>query len=293
MKIDPSPVLEINTTLADWITATSWEEQFSAYWQKRLEKKAEEKEGRASRNLQYEGRKWNLEGGTGFLGVAIINGRTHWMLRLSGPAANENIESVLSQVRQGFVTVTRLDLQITVLKPKDWSQWELLKRLKSAGRTTGWVESRTRGEAYETVYVGSRGSNRFARIYTKKAVCGRKEKELTMLLRTEIEYKGRRAHAIAKSLSKTGMKDAKSFMAYELQNTLSDDKLRKLFEPHLFAVAPKTIRLALETTADKTEAWLLKQVLPSFSRHINDHMASGRALDGFMGAINDALGRKE
>ena len=290
MNNSSTSAIGINITLIDWVTVTSWEKEFNGYWCRRLKRLGRSRKGRPGRQLQYDGETFNIAHGTGFIGETEINGRQSWMLRLSGGAAHENIKSVLSQVRQGFANVTRIDIQITVLKPDDWSQWNLLKRLKEARKMTGWVESKTRGDAFETVYIGSRSSDRFSRIYTKKAILkGGDEGEETMLLRVETEYKGRRAHAIANSLARNGEARAKDYLMYELQNSLSDNELQLLIAPHLLDVTPTTIKLHLETSADKTERWLLKQVLPTFARHIRSDEASTRALDGFLEAICDVL----
>lgn len=273
-------VLLLNDSLIDWFTVTSFDEQFLLFWMNRMFKTATDKD--RSKVLQYDG--WSLPyrgmGGNVFLGTAMQEGRDNYMLRLSGYAAEDLKGPVFSQIRQGIAKVTRVDVQITTYCPNDWSQWELLVRMKELGRLTGWVESSNRNHMSETVYVGSRTSERFTRVYIKWA--GK-----TRLVRLEIEYKGNRANAVVRALSRTST--TSQFLLYELQKTLKDDKLRQLFEPSLVGVKPMNIKLRVDSSAEKTENWLIGQVLPAFTRHINDHDASGRALAAFYEACKDAI----
>lgn len=279
VKPKAAPLI-LYSALLDWLTVTSFEDEFFKYWEKRLDGLVSEGDTKESRVLQYDGYMYALPGGTAFLGTAIQKGIYHYMLRLSGYAAEENKEPVYSQARQGYAKATRVDLQVTVEKPGKWSQWDLLGRLKDAGRTTGWVESKSFGDAYETVYVGSRKSERFTRIYVKKS--GK-----TMLLRYETEYKGRRARAVLKALART--ETPARFLRHELRKTTRDSMLIELYEPSLSGARPLNIKLAVESSVEKTEGWLIGQVLPAFTRHINDHAASGRALAAFYAACRDAI----
>jgi len=279
VKPKAAPLI-LYSALLDWLTVTSFEDEFFKYWEKRLNKRVSEIDVKESKVLQYDGYMHALPGGTAFLGTAVQKGTFHYMLRLSGYAAEEHKEPVYSQVRQGYAKATRVDLQVTVEKPGKWSQWDLLCRLKDAGRTTGWVESKSFGDAYETVYVGSRKSERFTRIYVKKS--GK-----TMLLRYETEYKGRRARAVLKALART--ETPARFLRHELHKTTRDTKLAELYESCLAGAKPLNIKLSVESSVEKTEGWLIGQVLPAFTRHINDHAASGRALAAFYAACRDAI----
>lgn len=279
-QIEKSMPLLLHTPLIDWFTITSFEDSFHDFWLQKFREVAGQDAGEERKVLQYAGHVFDIVGGTGFIGTAIQKGVVHHMLRLSGYAAEEYKDYVLSQQRQGFITCTRVDVQVTVPMPAEWSQWDLLVRLREKGRITGWVESKSFGTGFQTVYVGARASERFTRVYVKKT-------GETLLLRYETEYKGRRARAVLKSLSTDG--GAGRFLAHELQTTTADDALSLVFEPALAGVAPLNIRLKVDTDNEKTAGWLLQQVLPAFTRHINDHSSNGRVLAAFYAACKEAI----
>jgi hypothetical protein len=270
--------LLLHTALVDWITATSYDDGFFDWWE--MELLEECRSWSDKKIMQYTGRMFEIEGGTAFLGVAEQRGLFHYMLRLSGYAAEDRKGYVWSSMRNYMVKVTRLDLQVTRPIDKSWSQWELVKRLKEKGRKTGWIESGTKAVSFETVYIGSRTSERFTRIYVKMAGG-------TRLLRLEVEYKGKRSDAIARRLSRGDLSSATAgqYLMHEVQKTYNDEPLRMLFEPALNGVKPITEKLKVESSTEKTEKWLLEQVLPAFTRHINDHSASPQVVNAFTSAI--------
>lgn len=273
--------LILYTTCFDWITATSFDDNFHAFWWEKLKDNDEKTEAKV---MQYHGYHFPLENGSAFLGTADQHGRSHYMLRLSGYEAEQNKLPILLQFRQGFVKITRVDFQVTIPKPADWSQWDLHVRLKERGRLTNWIESKIYGKGFQTVYVGSRSSNRFARIYLKESGEG------DILLRFEMEYKGQRANAIVKRLAHDGeLPD--EYLRHELQTTFKDEPLSLLFEPCLSGIRPANVRLKVASSAEKREKWLLGQVLPAFTKHINSHEASGRVLEEFKKAIERTNGR--
>lgn len=278
MKVNSPLILDV--PLIDWLTLTSFEGEFQRYWIGRFRERG--KHIKTGKILQYDGDYFELDGGTGFLGAAIQNGRVNYMLRLSGNAAEDNKSPAILNRKQGIARCTRIDIQITTDITHKWSQWDLLTRLKSRGKMTGWIESKSKGKGYETVYIGSRQSERFTRIYIKQA-------DNPRLLRLETEYKGNRANAILRELGNGKLLN--EFTAYEVQTTIKDKGISAIFEPLLSGVGGYSPRLVPSNSLEKQEKWLLEQVLPSFTRHLNDHNNSGRVLDAFAGAITDALER--
>lgn len=274
----PLPLL-LHTALIDWITATSYDDDFFSFWEMELLETCKSWDDK--KVMQYTGRHFEVDGGTAFLGVAEQKGMFHYMLRLSGYAAEDMKGFVWSSMRNCMVKITRIDLQVTRPIDNTWSQWDLLVRMKEKGRMTGWVESGKRSQSYETVYIGARSSERFTRVYVKM-------NGETRLLRLEVEYKGQRSNAIARALCH-GKTTAEGYLTHELQTTYDDEPLRLLFEPALNDARPMNEKIKVVTTTEKTEAWLLTQVLPSFTRHINDHDASGRVERAFMSALIDAI----
>lgn len=264
----------------DWFTATSFEPEFYQYWERRLSREGGSKE---SKILQYVGKFYNLDGGSCFLGSGDQNGRYHSMLRVSGQLADKLFKPLKSQVRQNFVTVTRLDIQSTIPEPAQWSQWTLFNRLKKLKHWVGWVESGGAGAGnLETVYCGKRTSNRMTRIYVKLDV------ENTRLLRLETEYKAERSNAIAREIAQHGILPD-MFLIHELENVIKDDQLTKAFRPGLMGDQPYNIKIRLASSMEKRRTWLLRQVLPAFVEYINSHESNVDVALAFAQAIDKTL----
>lgn len=264
----------------DYFTATSFETEFYRFWLQKLTMIATAT--KPKKIMQYDGRKFIIKGGEGFIGTGTQKGMENHMLRLEGTIADENKERLYAQHRQGFVNVSRIDIQITVPHPSGWEQFKLLADMHEKGRIVGWRESVDRSNGgSQTVYVGARESNRFVRVYVKHTHGDEK------LLRLEVEYKKRRANAVTKMLRDGELPDG--FLRHELQTTLKHEGLNNLFSDHLYGENPANVRLKINSSLEKTEKWLINQVLPSFKRAINDHDASGHVLDVFGDVIQKYL----
>lgn len=229
---------------------------------------------------QYRGAKYSFPSGTIFVGEGIQEDMPHYLTRITGELAHEERHRIYNAVKSGYARVTRLDLQITTPEPRGWSQWALLERIHKQGRIKQWRESKDIEGRAETVYIGNRQSERFTRVYIKMTDGGER------LLRLEVEYKGKRARAMGRSLA--AGRTAAGYLKHELLNTLRDKPLAELFSPLLGQVSAHTERIQVESSLGKTEKWLLKQVLPAFSRVINDPQSSGHVAAMFLEVIEAA-----
>lgn len=129
---------------------------------------------RSGRWLQYKG--WKKE--SYFVGVGEQAGQRHMVISASGPEAN-HLEKFMFNYTSFYGT--RLDVQRTIPRPK----YASLRRIRKATGTenTTLIES----QENDTLYVGSRASDCFTRLY---------EKPLDeMYLRLEFELKGARARS--------------------------------------------------------------------------------------------------
>ena len=124
--------------------------------------------------LQYKG--WRKE--SYFAGVGEQAGRRHMVISASGSESN-----TLAQFMDGYLSFycTRMDIQRTIEKPKHAQ----LRRIRTATKSenTTLIQSREN----DTLYIGSRGSDLYTRLYEKPLD--------TMYLRLEFELKGARARA--------------------------------------------------------------------------------------------------
>lgn len=124
--------------------------------------------------LQYKG--WKTE--SLFVGAGEQDGKRHLIISCSGAASNDL--AIFVQEWKGLYC-TRIDVQRTIKKNRQSN----LRRVRKATRTenTTLIQSKDN----DTLYVGSRTSDCFTRLY---------EKPLDdMYLRLEFELKGKRARA--------------------------------------------------------------------------------------------------
>ena len=145
---------------------------------------------------QYRG----LRSGQIFAGVAEQANEIHGLLDVSG---EESHAMMTWEAPRGLeVKCTRLDLQITIpiekeyeyrardfkdaLEQTDWSSANCIRIHK---RRLKLVEGPTE-EGLDTLYIGSRSSDRLARVYVKEDVDG------DQYLRFEVEFKSARAELV-------------------------------------------------------------------------------------------------
>lgn len=211
--------------------------------------------------MQYSGDNIETDSGSVFYGAGIQGGRGHSLLQISGELSDTAYGGFIGLSKMGACKATRIDLQLTVEQPVGWGQWELFNRCKRQGFTVGWAESKTReGVELATVYIGSRKSERVVRVYQKLTNGG------GLLLRFEVEYKGRKARSVLNS-----MKDhTKSQLLRAEIERINDNGLLSTFLPPLHGIKPHDAKNEAKAES-KTNKWLLTQVLPTFERVINSH----------------------
>ena len=188
-----------------------------------------------SKWLQYHG--WKRE--TFFLGTGYQGKRRHSIVNISGFMADRNWTN-LSSVDTYYGT--RIDLQITIPSPADI----FLPTVYGELRTDKIKASIIRSELNDTLYVGSRTSDVFIRLY---------EKPLDdMHLRLEFEFKGKVARAIWKALQ------AKSTPDEIFQHYLAKCALPNYVKAHYYDVQDGAtafaIRQEIAKTDEKKLAWL-------------------------------------
>ena len=275
-----SETITLDQTGIDWLTVTSFEPLVNEV-QEKLKSLVEEMGGKriTVKTMQYIGETVTNPLGSIFCGVAEQKGAIHYMIQISGELCNDNdlLRPIASGIREGWLQCRRVDLQITVIEPKTWIQWGFFNRQKLIKRTVGWVESTNKdGENMATVYVGSRLSGKFLRVYEKWIA-------KTRLIRCEYELKGNTAAAFSRMIF-DGSATPSALLKLLIQQT-NDTELSLLFLPPLeyvkTAVKPKIL-----TNEPKTEKWLRETVFPSFQNYISNHAANPEILELFKGAIN-------
>lgn len=125
--------------------------------------------------LQYHGRR--AQDGSAFHGTGNQNGKIHHICHISGDTAEEWANHLKLAVPGDGVYCTRLDVQTTILCPKEYDSLAFYERSKRVARSI------VKNPETSTVYIGARSSDLFMRLYEKIIL-------ETMYLRMEFELKG-------------------------------------------------------------------------------------------------------
>ena len=252
----------------DYLTLVSFEEEeerrlFDAFW------RCGKGEPEESRQMQYRGScRSNV-----FIGLAEVTQevdkfselkRKHVMMRSWGAAAHE----ILDYLAEGeaIKRCRRIDVQITIPYTAGYRARNLIDSLDCEE----WVGRKRKLELREdggldTVYIGSRTSDRFIRIYVKE-IAG------IWYLRFEVEYTGDRATPIYHACHEANRKILGGILrkeAMELPQVADVGLLairEALYYDSVHVSLPKRVQ-----TEDGRLKWLRGSVDPVIRRAINDH----------------------
>lgn len=187
-----------------------------------------------------------------FMGTGEQDKRRHHVVHASG--------SLAERMRKSFMCFdglygTRVDIQMTVPKP---SWVDLAKLHKNMGKKLTTLIS---SEENSTLYIGSRESDKFARLY-EKPLNGK------MYLRMEFELKGRMAagswNAILAGESVGGI------YARLLIKSKLPGAFKSLFENADDTATDKALRAEIEHDNKKILKWI-QSLDASMMRHMNNH----------------------
>lgn len=183
--------------------------------------------------LQYKG--WRKE--ELFIGHGEQNGKHHCIIQTSGSLSDRVVNTLLAL--DGWYC-TRLDIQITLICPENFK----LAWVRDQCRTnnTTLIESKNN----DTLYLGSRTSDIFARLYEKIAI----EK----LLRLEFELKGLRARAAWQSLMLGEY--AQAIFLYYLRSSKLPDDIKAMYEDYEVESTKHAMRLIKENDTEKVLKWI-------------------------------------
>lgn len=207
--------------------------------------------------LQYHG--WRRE--QVFLGTGYQEKRRHSIINISGYSADRNYRSLLCF---DSYYCTRIDIQITILKPAGIELAKVYDQLKKQEIKASLISS----EKNDTLYIGARTSDVFTRLYEKPLEA--------MHLRLEFEFKGKVARAIWKALQSENTVDE------IFQHYLEKSKLPPYVKVHYFEVQDGETAFATRQEILKSDenklAWLqsidesVRQALYNHNIGENVHM---------------------
>ena len=173
-----------------------------------------------------------------------------------------------------------IDLRGSLLTPVELSK-KSLRPYKGRGRTPA-LTTVTGDDGSWTVYVGSRSSDKFLRIYDKAKEQGNYEADY---VRIEGEFKGMVAHWLGDVLFETTQE-----RAYGIASTLIRGMADFEAVAYQAALSGVTVDLALpKPTERKTLQWLVETAAPSLARVMREK-PSENALEQFLKAVSTELG---
>lgn len=187
-----------------------------------------------------------------FMGTGEQDKRRHHVVHASGSLAERMRKSFMQF--DGFYG-TRADLQMTVLKPR----WVDLHKLhKNMGEKLTTLQS---SEKNDTLYIGSRESDKFARLYEKPL--GER-----MFLRMEFELKGAMAAGAWKAILE-GEAVGGIYKRLLIKSKLPD-AFKRLFENASDTATDKALRAEIEHDSQKSLKWIMS-LDNCMRRHMNNH----------------------
>lgn len=187
-----------------------------------------------------------------FIGSGLQDKRQHHVVHASG--------SLAERMKKSFMQFdglygTRVDLQITILKP---SWVDLAKLHKNMGKKLTTLLS---SKENSTLYIGSRESDKFARLY-EKPMGGR------MFLRLEFELKSRMA-AGAWNAILAGESVGSIYKRLLIKSKLPD-AFKALFEIADDTATDTALRAEIEHDNQKILKWIMS-LDAAMLRHANNH----------------------
>lgn len=209
----------------------------------------------------------------------VVPGSSLRMLEQSGVSTRQ----LLSLVVAAYGKVTRLDLAKDAIN--EGIRLEDISRIAMRGTRTGHAKSIseiTSSSGGRTIYVGSRSSDRFARLYDKAAQQGLDEDWKRM----EIECKGDVAKTLARVLAEPHIDWNATIggMMSRMMN-VDEESYQRWIDGASVDGLPK-----IEKQTDR-ETWLLEQVFPALISHVKSYGMTPAA-NRLLGFLVDAQYRE-
>ena len=238
----------------DYIRLATWNTAHYAYMAAQIMKEYD-RDYQPGKWLQYSGHRAPKF----FMGTGEQNGRRHHVLSASGSLSERMRKSLMKL--DGFYC-TRLDIQMTIKKP-DWV--DLGKLHISLGRKRTTLIS---SKENDTLYFGSRESDKFARLY---------EKPLTdMYLRMEFELKGKMAAGAWNAI--LSGESVGSIYKRLLMKSILPVKFQSLFDNAEDTATDKALRAEIEHDNAKALKWILS-LDAAMRRHMNNHEIGDQVIE--------------
>lgn len=254
--------------LADWLNLTTFSEHDLHFFQQYFDDVSAlfELDPQETTIRGYQGLiLLPSDGGSIFFGVGRQNGLPHALLSVAGYLSDAALVYDF-----GTAKCSRIDLQMTIPRPGGYSARKLKdkieKQLEGSHnrelRSVSLVEGQPKG--YDTVYLGSRKSERFSRFYVKQLDDGD-------YLRYEVEFKGQVARAVYREVKADPDSKAPILLAEWKKTGRVQDRAWEAIGGHLEGIVAKEIKGPKKSsTIEKRSRWYTSQVFPALEKDLRD-----------------------
>lgn len=223
------------------------------------------------RVMQYQG----IKSRDAFAGEAMQKSSRHFLYQVSGGRSHDVCRVFRLGMYGRDLRSTRLDVQLTIPLPDNYSArvvadfWRDCDRWGNGRPANIRLQENTDG--LDTVYIGSRTSERYVRVYVKEDDMGAR------YLRFEVEYKGDLSRKVWGQFldSELGIYE---LLRGELDRLPGLPLLLRDFGMFLLEVDSVGVAGSKRVLDDaKTMRWLRDSVTPALERMLNSHDYSGDA----------------
>lgn len=257
----------LNRPAIDWLTLTTYDRltqldmarlltRLRPDWQKQAVK------GQMLQYIGQRGEQW-------FVGAGQQNGKDHYLFRFSGDLS----DAITWQALRPPIDCTRIDVQITLPLPlpieETYTAYKTLidaseEREIARGQKRRNIDAVVSPDGFCTLYVGSRESERFYRLYVKESAGSH-------FIRFEVEFKGSASFAGRVWRDTARHPDRIVTLLKGELETLPDHPLTNPLKEALVGV-PGDVMKAERRQSDPntTLEWLKRQVSPSIKRLIGN-----------------------
>lgn len=254
----------------DWITVTTREDSIGHEWQEIYQHQRQKAEVQM---LLTSEKRWKIMSyeGNGYPGSIRVgfSEKLGWIVIASSSSADIWKKLVGSKAR-----VTRIDLAVTQsllieIEEVPRRYYEALSENDIAIRNYSLIQNKKKGQ---TLYVGSRRSEKFGRLYDKGAESGQALPGFRY--RWEVEYKKPSSDELARALSAVKEREAETITAMVFE--FFDQR----GVPPLFPKSGHVVSLSTQarvTSLDRKLNWIRSQVRPS----IGEIIMAGRTRELF------------
>ena len=261
--------MSIQTAFLDYIRLATWDVAEAAFFMADMRHLA--RKFRDGHWLQYKGfyGDKNL-----FYGHGNQAGKPHFIFRMSGWDASQLHERGL---KYESLYCTRLDIQKTIEMPDGYNPFHIYDVERTMNRKTA---SLIHSDTGSTIYIGTRTSDRFCRLYEKQ-IDGQE------FLRLEFEFKGKTARELYNQL-RAGVANENQIFDYFMTTFSFQDRIEQMFLTNP-DVTPLVIDMQKLLDRDKQLAWL-SSLENTVIRMGNDHDIGDvvrRLLESWVKAIDN------